>query len=333
MTELKKTLRCPICSVEKMFLGIHLRRIHNILPDDAKKMFGMDSLTSLSYRISRRGEGNSFFGKSHSFESKDKMILKRDGIHYGGKEPMPNCRICGVVLTSHEATYCRKHQGITISGDKNPAKRPEVQKKIVAGLAKVKVQRCENISKGKKGKPRYDSRGENNVAKRPEVRKKIKDNNAMKRKEVVAKQIQSGKAAPNFPERYLFNLVDSLFPSEYMLNPRGEVIRIGNKRPDIVNVNGQKKVIEHFGRQWHKPEDELKRIDFLKKFGFDCLVVWNEEFKDLETLRLKLLEFHSRKRFNEHNQNVSKEMVVCSDLHSDVKRLAEMTNPISKEKI
>lgn len=46
------------------------------------------------------------------------------------------------------------------SGDKNPAKRPEVRKKI---------------SIAKKGKPRIDQLGDLNSAKRPDVRQKISD--------------------------------------------------------------------------------------------------------------------------------------------------------------
>jgi len=79
--ELKKTLTCPVCGVEKQFLNIHLRRIHKILPEDAMKMFGFDCLTAPALRAKRTGRNNSFFGKHHSVESKDKMILKRDGKH------------------------------------------------------------------------------------------------------------------------------------------------------------------------------------------------------------------------------------------------------------
>lgn len=325
--ELKKTLSCPICGEEKVFLGIHLRRIHKILPKDAMKMFNMDSLTAPAYRKARSGEGNSFFGKHHSFESKDKMILARDGVHMGHIK-YPCCKICGKTLTSRASSYCGEHRGIPNRGDNNPAKRPEVRAKIRKALAAIKVSRSISISKGKTGKPRPDMLGENNIAKRPEVRRKLSLNNVMKRKEIVAKQIRSGLAAPNFPERYLFNMVDSLFPKEYALNPRGEIIRIGNKMPDIVNVNGQKKVIEHYGRRWHVPEDEPKRIQHFKKFGFDCLIIWNEEFKDLDTLKKKLIEFHIRKTFNDCNQNISNEIVGQSDLHGDMKRSAEMIDPL-----
>ncbi len=148
MEELKKTLECPICGVEKQFLGTHLRRIHGILPDEAKERFGLESLTSPALLASRTGSNNSFFGKHHSDVSKEQMIMKRDGKHF-------------------------------------------------------------------------------------------------------------------------------------------------------------------------------------KKFGFECLVIWNREFKDLETLKQRIIEFHNQKRFNEHNQNISNEMVVCSDLHSDMEKAAEMTASVS----
>lgn len=329
MEELKKTLECPICGVEKQFLGIHLRRIHGILPDEAKECFGLESLTAPALLASRTGSNNSFFGKHHSDVSKEQMIMKRDGKHFG--IPMPTCKVCGKSLQVRGAEYCREHCGIKMSGDKNAAKRPDVRKKISEGLSKVKEQRAANISKGKKGKARPDMKGDLNFAKRPEVRKKLSENCSMKRKEVRIKAIRSGKASPNFPESYLFNLICSLFPNQYALNPKGEIMRIGNKMPDIININGQKKVIEHFGELWHKPEDEEIRINHFKKFGFECLVIWNREFKDLETLKQRIIEFHNQKRFNEHNQNISNEMVVCSGLQGDLKRLAEMTSPVLME--
>jgi len=326
----KELLICPICGVKKVFLGIHLRRVHNILPKDALKKFNLSELTPKWYKKSRSGEGNSFFGKHHSNETKDKIIMKRDGCHYDSK-PVPICIICGKRLKVRGAKYCIEHRGITISGNKNPSKRPEVRLKISNSLQNHPT-RNKNISKGKMGKPRYDMRGDLNIARRPEVRQKLRDNNSMKRKEVVIKQIRSRCASPNFPEKYLFELVDLLFPNNYGLNPRGEIIRIGNKKPDIVNINGQKKVIEHFGRKWHLPGDEQIKIDHYKKFGFDCLVVWREELDNLVTLKSKLTNFHFR-RFNDCNQQVSKEIMVQSDPNGDIRSLGEeeITKPIVKD--
>ncbi|MHA1170180.1 MAG: NUMOD3 domain-containing DNA-binding protein [Candidatus Heimdallarchaeaceae archaeon] len=311
MKKLEEKLVCPICGEEKVFLGIHLKRVHSISAEEAEKQFGLTQLTAPALCERRKGKGNSFYGKHHTDETKNKMIQTRDGKSYE-KYIAPLCKNgCGNKVKTPRYEFCQKCGCKSAnSGEKNPAKRLDVREKISKGLAKVKEQRSQSISKAKTGIPRPDMLGENNPAKRPEVRAKLSLNNAMKRKEIVAKQIRSGCASPNYPERYLFNIIESLFPNEYALNPRGEVIRIGNKMPDFVNVNGQKKVIEHYGRRWHEPEDEPKRIQLFKEFGYDCLIIWNEEFKDLKTLKQKLIDFHMKKRFNDYNQNISNDEMV-----------------------
>lgn len=36
-----------------------------------------------------------------------------------------------------------------------------------------------------------------------------------------------------------------------------------------------------------------KRIDLFKKYGYDTLVIWEHELKDLEKLKKRVLEFSS----------------------------------------
>ena len=74
---------------------------------------------------------------------------------------------------------------------------------------------------------------------------------------------------------------------------------LGGKVPDFVNINGKKQVIELFGDYWHgekrtkknKETAEREKIEHYAQFGFGCLVVWECELKDLETLEKKLLAF------------------------------------------
>lgn len=51
------------------------------------------------------------------------------------------------------------------------------------------------------------------------------------------------------------------------------------KNPDFIvrPVNETKKVIEIFGRYWHKPEEEQELIELYKEAGYKCLVVWEDE--------------------------------------------------------
>lgn len=69
---------------------------------------------------------------------------------------------------------------------------------------------------------------------------------------------------------------------------------IGGKNPDFMNTNGNKKLIELYGNYWHKGENPQERIDHFKQYGFDTLVIWEKELKDLNKVKEKLVEFSRR---------------------------------------
>ncbi len=110
---------------------------------------------------------------------------------------------------------------------------------------------------------------------------------------------------PNKPEIKLQELLDKLFSNEYKYVGDFE-FWIGARNPDFMNINGQKKLIELFGDYWHsekvtgilKEKHEQERKNHFKKYGFDTLVVWERELKNINKLRDKLLEFN-RKETNE----------------------------------
>jgi hypothetical protein len=100
--------------------------------------------------------------------------------------------------------------------------------------------------------------------------------------------------APNRAERLLYSVLQETLPGEYVINTKAETMVIGGKIPDFVSVNGHKKLIELYGDYWHKGHISKDRIDYFKKFGYDTLVVWEHELKDIEAVRTKLLAFNQR---------------------------------------
>jgi G:T-mismatch repair DNA endonuclease (very short patch repair protein) len=48
------------------------------------------------------------------------------------------------------------------------------------------------------------------------------------------------------------------------------------RNPDFIDVK-QKKIIEVFGRYWHRHESEIEVINHYKMSGWECLVVWEDE--------------------------------------------------------
>lgn len=114
--------------------------------------------------------------------------------------------------------------------------------------------------------------------------------------EHLKKILKAVCAAPNKKEQYLYWILQEIFPNEYKFVGDGSVI-IGGFSPDFININGQKKLIEHFGDYWHKGDDEGNRIFQFKLFGFDTLVIWEHELNDneIEMTIAKIIEFHYRK--------------------------------------
>jgi transcription elongation factor Elf1 len=42
--QLEKTIKCPVCGVEKMFLSVHLKNAHGLSKEEAKSKFGLEHL-------------------------------------------------------------------------------------------------------------------------------------------------------------------------------------------------------------------------------------------------------------------------------------------------
>lgn len=110
----------------------------------------------------------------------------------------------------------------------------------------------------------------------------------------VNKIIAARNAKPNKVEKKLDRILQKHFPGEYAYNGDFSCgITIGGKIPDFVNVNGEKIVIEVFGRLWHDEQimrqkfgNELswKRTEFGTKalysqFGYKCVVFWEEDLE------------------------------------------------------
>ena len=122
------------------------------------------------------------------------------------------------------------------------------------------------------------------------------------RKQKRIKTIMRGakRKSPNIPKRKLGKFLQKLFPNQWKYVGSGAFILAG-KCPDFVNINGQKKIIEMFGDYWHgegktgipNKQHEQERIDVFVKEGYQTLIIWQHELKDIEKLKYKLREFNN----------------------------------------
>lgn len=101
---------------------------------------------------------------------------------------------------------------------------------------------------------------------------------------------------PNKPEKLMLNLLEYLFPGEYVYSGDFSIV-INGKNPDFV-CQERMKIIEFFGEYWHSEEvvgvgrvtHEEERKNIFN--GYDVLIVWESDLKNLEELKTKLIEFH-----------------------------------------
>jgi len=99
---------------------------------------------------------------------------------------------------------------------------------------------------------------------------------------------------PNNSEQQVLGILDEQFPNEWKFCGDWS-FWLDGKNPDFVNINGQKKLIEFFGRNWHKDYEEPERIFHFAKFGFQTLIVWEEELQDIDLLTDRIIQFHNGK--------------------------------------
>lgn len=124
------------------------------------------------------------------------------------------------------------------------------------------------------------------------------------RNRTLQAQCNGLKLKPNKPEKLLNTLLQQILPNEYKINVRGEVMIFGGKIPDFVNVNGQKKIVELFGNYWHSnkfikkhgcyEDTETGRKKYFKQLGWDTLIIWEKELKNLNKVKNKILEFNNQ---------------------------------------
>lgn len=98
----------------------------------------------------------------------------------------------------------------------------------------------------------------------------------------IKKLLKGLQKRPTKPEQQLIDIIkQNNLPFVYTGD--GKII-IERLCPDFIDNNGQKKIIEVFGRYWHTGNrnhiSEMQRRKIYSKYGFDMLVIWDDELKN-----------------------------------------------------
>jgi len=119
--------------------------------------------------------------------------------------------------------------------------------------------------------------------------------------ECARRMMQSRHTRPTKPELQLTQILKQYFPS-FKYNGAGDLgIALAGMIPDFVNVNGKKEVIELFGDYWHSThldtwrKTELGRIMAYNSVGYKCLIIWEYELKDTNSVIDKIRQFECRR--------------------------------------
>lgn len=210
--------------------------------------------------------------------------------------------------------YCTKCEGFIKrnKGMKGRKHSEETKRKLSENKKgnKLTKNHREKLSQAKKG----NCFGENNnnfgrhhtkktKRKLSEAQKKIWNdmNGVFRTTEYWKKRKNAIKVKPNKQEIFVLDLLNVLYPNKYKFVGDFE-LWVGGKNPDFVSQN-DKKLIEYFGNWWHSEKNtglpsykhEQERINHFKKYGYNTLVIWENELKDIEKLKNKIVEFHDEK--------------------------------------
>jgi very-short-patch-repair endonuclease len=153
---------------------------------------------------------------------------------------------------------------------------------------------CSRKCAGKWKEEFYKEKNNPNFGNGEKLREKWKNDEVYARR-VITNTLKALNFRKNKIEIKLENILNSLFPNEYKYVGDGQLF-ISRYVPDFINANGQKKIIELFGDYWHNlpnyKKRDIKRLEAYKNYGYDTLVIWENELEDISLLKEKLIKFH-----------------------------------------
>lgn len=255
------------------FIQGHMSKVHELHPMRGK-IHSSETKEKISQsRIGKyTGADNSFFGKHHSEEMKLAQSEMRKK-QYAIKDANP---FYGKKHSDETKEIIRKR---AIERCANPEYRKMISDKTKEGMTPEVIARLSIINKETANNPVWKAR----KSEMEKMRWKYDKN-------FLAKVKKSRSTKPNKAECKLRDILNEKYPGGWKFTGDFSFM-INGKNPDFVNYNGQKKLIELFGDYWHEGENPQDRIDVFKPFGYDTLVIWEHELKDLDSLKYKLERF------------------------------------------
>lgn len=209
-----------------------------------------------------------------------------------------------VLITSKQIYCCISHgikgnhawnKGLTKETDSRIAKASVKTAKALLGRTKENDLSIAKRAEKMRGRSKENDKGYAASSRKQTGRVNSEGSKRMKQfwqnPAYVSKQMRARGVSPNKAEIFLDEFFQDILLNEYKFVGDGQFILAG-KCPDFININGQKKIIELFGEHVHQPREEQQRIDLFAQYGYQTLIVWYRELKDVDKLKTKILEFN-----------------------------------------
>lgn len=294
-------VKCMICGEEFDWLPRHIT-VHNINTKEYKKKFPDAEIMSEKVRLSRTDSNNPMYGAvpwNKGLTKDTDSRVKKYSVSKKGKRKDLVEKQLGKTFEE----IWGEEKGREIANKISKAKKEKYAFGETVSQSKGKTKKndegCRKRSKALTGKPKSEEH-KKNLSKSRRI--------LFKDPIFVQKMIKVWNIKPNKPEKLIYSLLNHILPKEYVINVKGNKLIIGRKIPDFVNINGKKKLIEFNGCWNHScpicfPDggrngrieglkETEKRVALFKSLGWDTLVIWEHEMKDINIVVNKILAFH-----------------------------------------
>lgn len=227
------------------------------------------------------------FKGPHSDESKAKMRLAKLGKHISPSTEFKKGHKESLEIKQKRSKALKGHPGYM----KGKHHSEETKRKMsIAQKGKIRSQQHrQNLSKALRGR---------HLTTEMKERIRITNKKLWENPEYVMRMQALRKIRPNIAECKLGRLLQQACPNEYKFVGDFNFM-LGGKNPDFMNINGQKKLIELYGTYFHNPkyfperQSPEERIAHFKQYGFDTLIIWQDELEDEVKLTEKIKRFHN----------------------------------------
>jgi len=293
-------LICKLCGGLFRRLGPHLGPAHGISVWTYREMFP-DAPTDCNDVLKAIGEASTGCSRTHSLEG-CRRISEGVKLAYA-TDPTYTTRVSEGVRKAYERDPFLAWR----VGSGNRGRTHEVSDETRRKMSEAWKSRSVDENTGRRISETLSGRTLSKEHKRaisdgmrrkwedPEYSKKVSEGNSKASKaywnsarskrhrellaELALERLGRNHSEPNMEELTLQVWLDMLFPGEWAFVGNGGV-RIGNRNPDFINVNGRKAVIEMFGTYFHdeayfeKPSEE-ELVAHYREYGYRCLVLWS----------------------------------------------------------